>query len=138
MARDPAKRPSSIDVAVGRNVRIWRMAKGMSQGELAHRLGVTFQQVQKYEVGGNRIGTGRLLKIATILGVPIAVLFQGADRAEQTGSPLSLVADRRSFRLAQAFAAIENSTLRLSIVNLVERIAAIVPQSKRRRQRKRR
>jgi transcriptional regulator with XRE-family HTH domain len=45
------KRPSSIDVAVGRNVRIWRMARGLSQAQLGRRLGVTFQQVQKYETG---------------------------------------------------------------------------------------
>jgi 3-oxoacyl-[acyl-carrier protein] reductase len=54
------------------------MAKGLSQAQLANRLGVTFQQVQKYEVGANRIGTGRLVKVAGILGVPIAALFDGA------------------------------------------------------------
>jgi len=74
----PAKRPSSIDIAVGRNVRIWRMAKGLSQAQLANRLGVTFQQVQKYEVGSNRIGTGRLVKLAAILRIPIAALFDAA------------------------------------------------------------
>src|ERR1700731_1232556 len=99
----PAKRPSSIDIAVGRNVRIWRMARGLSQAQLANRLGVTFQQVQKYEVGANRIGTGRLVKAAAILGVRIAALLEGADGADPARSPLSLVADRRSFRLAHAF-----------------------------------
>ena len=129
----PAKRPSSIDIAVGRNVRIWRMAKGLSQAQLAHRLGVTFQQVQKYEVGANRIGTGRLVKLATILGVPIAALFDGTEGADPARSLLALIADKRGFRLARAFAAIADNTARLSLVNLVEKIAIAVPQPPRRR-----
>jgi transcriptional regulator with XRE-family HTH domain len=128
------KRPSSVDVAVGRNVRIWRMARGLSQAELASRLGVTFQQLQKYEVGSNRIGTGRLVKIASILGLPIQTLFEGAD-ADPSRSLLALVADARAFRLARAFAAIDNSTLRLALVYMVEKIAAGVPQPERRRRR---
>jgi transcriptional regulator with XRE-family HTH domain len=135
-ARKLAKRPSTIDVAVGRNIRIWRMAKGMSQAHLANRLGVTFQQIQKYEVGANRIGTGRLVKAAAILGVPIATLFDGVDRADDASALLSLVADSRSFRLAHAFAAIKDGTLRLSLVNLVEKVAAAVPQQQRRRRRR--
>ena len=129
----PAKRPSSIDIAVGRNVRIWRMAKGLSQAQLAHRLGVTFQQVQKYEVGSNRIGTGRLVKLAAILGVPIAALFDGTEGADPARSLLALIADKRGFRLARAFAAIADNTARLSLVNLVEKIAIAVPQPQRRR-----
>jgi transcriptional regulator with XRE-family HTH domain len=129
----PAKRPSSIDIAVGRNVRIWRMAKGQSQAQLAHRLGVTFQQVQKYEVGANRIGTGRLVKLAAILGVPIAALFDGAEGADSSRSLLALIADKRAFRLAHAFAAIADTTVRLTLVNLVEQVATAVPQPERRR-----
>ena len=94
-ANRPPKRPTSIDIAVGRNVRIWRMARGLSQAQLAHRLGVTFQQVQKYEVGSNRIGTGRLVKAAAILGVPTAALLEGVDGSDRTRSLLSLFADRR-------------------------------------------
>ena len=127
------KRPSFIDIAVGRNVRIWRMAKGLSQAQLARRLGVTFQQVQKYEVGANRIGTGRLVRIAAILAIPVAVLLEETAGANPAGSLLALIDDRRSFRLAHAFATIEDRTARLSIVNLVEKIAAAVPQPKRRR-----
>jgi transcriptional regulator with XRE-family HTH domain len=133
--RRPAKRPSSIDIAVGRNVRIWRMAKGLSQAQLATRLGVTFQQVQKYEVGANRIGTGRLVKLAAILGVPIAALFDGADGVDPSRSLLALIADKRAFRLAHAFAAIDDSTVRVTLVNMVEKIATFVPQPKRRRKR---
>jgi transcriptional regulator with XRE-family HTH domain len=132
-AKKSPKRPSPIDVTVGRNVRIWRMAKGLSQAELANRLGVTFQQVQKYEVGANRIGTGRLVKIAAILGVPISALFAGTDSAESSQSVLALVSDRRSFRLAHAFAAVRDNRFRLALVNMVEKIAAAVPEAKRRR-----
>lgn len=130
--RRPAKRPSSIDIAVGRNVRIWRMAKGLSQAQVAHRLDVTFQQIQKYEVGANRIGTGRLVKLAAILGVPIAALFDGIEGTDASRPLLALIADKRAFRLARAFAAVENTTMRLSLVNMVEKIAAAVPPPQRR------
>ena len=126
------KRPSFIDIAVGRNVRIWRMAKGLSQAQLANRLGVTFQQIQKYEVGANRLGIGRLVRLAAILGIPIAALFDDAEGADPSRSLLALIADKRAFRLARAFAGIDDSRLRLSLVNLVEKIATAVPQPQRR------
>ena len=132
MAKRSAKSPSPIDVTVGRNVRIWRMSKGLSQAQLANRLGVTFQQVQKYEIGANRIGTGRLVKVAAILGVPISALFEGTTGADPARSLLALISDKRSYRLAHAFAAIKDNTCRVSLVNLVEKIAASVPRSKRR------
>jgi transcriptional regulator with XRE-family HTH domain len=132
-AKKSAKRPSLVDVPVGRNVRIWRMTKGLSQAQLAKRLGVTFQQVQKYEAGTNRIGTGRLVKIAAILGVPIATLFEGTNASDPSRALLALVSDRRSFRLASAFAAIKNNRARESLVNMVGKIAASVPLEKRRR-----
>ena len=125
------KRASPLDVAVGRNVRIWRMARGLSQAQLAKRLGVTFQQVQKYEVGANRVPTGRLVKAAAVLGVPISALFEDTNIVEPSRSLLALVSDKRSFRLARAFAAIEDHACRVSLMNLVEKIAATVPQSKR-------
>src|SRR5262249_43124194 len=105
------KSPGPVDAAVGRNVRLWRMARGLSQGQLAGRLGVTFQQLQKYEVGGNRIPTGRIVRLANVLRVPIAALFDGTDAADPSRSPLALVADTRSFRLAHAFAVIKESKM---------------------------
>src|SRR5215831_9470217 len=89
-AKKSSKRPSPVDVTVGRNVRVWRMANGLSQAALASRIGVTFQQLQKYEVGANRIGTGRLVKVAAVLGVPIHTLFEGAD-TDPSRSLLALV-----------------------------------------------
>jgi transcriptional regulator with XRE-family HTH domain len=128
--RDP-RRPNAVDVAVGRNLRLWRLARGLSQSQLAKRLGVTFQQVQKYEVGGNRVPTGRLVKVAAILGVPIAALFEGTD--EPTESLSALISDSRSFRLAHAFAAIKSNKFRESLVALVEKLAGSPQKTKRRR-----
>ena len=62
------KSPDPVDVEVGRRIRVQRMARGMSQTELGKRIGVTFQQVQKYEKGANRVGAGRLTRIATLTG----------------------------------------------------------------------
>jgi transcriptional regulator with XRE-family HTH domain len=126
---DP-RTPDAVDLAVGANVRTWRIARGLSQGELAKRLGITFQQVQKYETGHNRMSTGRLAKAATILGVTMSTFFEGAEDRKPTQA---LLADTRSFRLARAFAAIENIEMRLSIVMLVEKLAASGVPEKRRR-----
>lgn len=77
------RRPDWVDLVVGRNVRIWRIVKGMSQSQLANSLGVTFQQVQKYETGSNRISTGRLVKLSRILEIPLSALFRGADEGNE-------------------------------------------------------
>jgi transcriptional regulator with XRE-family HTH domain len=127
------RRPNAVDVAVGRNLRIWRIARGLSQAQLAGRLGVTFQQVQKYETAGNRIPTGRLVKAAAILGIPISALFEGTSGADPARSLLALVSDRRSFRLAHAFAAIKSTKFRQSLVNMVEKLAALEQEPTRRR-----
>jgi len=133
---DPRK-PIAVDVALGHNVRFWRLARGLSQTHLATRLGITFQQVQKYEAGDNRVSMGRLVKTAAILRVPIAALFEGT---ETDGPLLALISDSRSFRLARAFAAIKNNKARVSLVNMVENIAAAARRrpKKRRRGRHRR
>jgi transcriptional regulator with XRE-family HTH domain len=74
----------SLDVEIGQRVRAFRLQKGLSQQKLADQLGVTFQQVQKYEKGANRIGVGRLQAIAAILGVAIYDFFTSAgQRAAQ-------------------------------------------------------
>jgi transcriptional regulator with XRE-family HTH domain len=130
----PPRAPNSIDIAVGRNVRIRRLAKGLSQKQLGTRVGLTFQQVQKYEAGANRIGSGRLVRIAKALDVPVATLFESVDGATDPGaaSLLRLLDDARAFRLAQAFAAIRNVGFRRSIVDMVARVAAAVPGRRRR------
>src|SRR5215510_9331927 len=73
--RSSPKEPDAVDALVGHNIRIQRHARRMSQTALAERLGVTFQQVQKYEGGVNRVGAGRLTRIAAVLGVPVTALL---------------------------------------------------------------
>src|SRR5947208_16901439 len=71
------KRPDPVDVEVGHRIRIERLARGLSQTALANQLGVTFQQVQKYEKGGNRVGAGRLTKMGEVLGLRVGMFFTG-------------------------------------------------------------
>jgi transcriptional regulator with XRE-family HTH domain len=125
---------NSDDLVVASNVRIRRIAKGLSQTQLGRRVGLTFQQIQKYESGANRISCGRLVRIAEALEVPVAALFEGVDgRAKSRAAPLlHLLADPRSYRLAEAFAVVQDANLRRSIVRLVERVAAAVPRGRRR------
>jgi transcriptional regulator with XRE-family HTH domain len=119
------KGSDSIDRIVGRNIRIYRLQKGLTQTGLADELGLTFQQVQKYEKGTNRVGSGRLLKIATFLGVPVTALFKGSDEMADTDKQLIFdqLATPHANRLLQAFARIDHDGLRLSVVQLVEQIA---------------
>ena len=125
------KRPDPVDVEVGHRIRIELLARGLSQTALANQLGVTFQQVQKYEKGVNRVGAGRLTKIAEVLGVPVGTFFSGKEVLEgepsQTGgepSPLKLLTVSGAFRLLRAYAEIEDANLRRSIVDLVEQITS--------------
>ena len=124
-----AKRsPLPVDQLVGQNIRICRLQKGMSQTELGQRIGVTFQQVQKYEKGMNRVGAGRLTKIARVLNVPIGSFFDGREEIEKVAlqgfeSPLAAMAQPYAYRLLRAYAAISDPDLRQTIVEFVERTA---------------
>lgn len=73
--------PDKVDVHVGHRVRVARQARNITQEALAHRLGITFQQVQKYEKGSNRLSASRLHQIALIMNVPITFFFEGVDAA---------------------------------------------------------
>lgn len=122
------KKPDPVDILIGRNIKLHRLARAMSQEELAQRLGLTFQQLQKYERGANRVGGGRLYRIASILGIDVSALYEGAERAQPVAmrafSPLSLIADPQPFRLVQAFNRIEDPQMRRTLLDLVERVAA--------------
>jgi len=111
-----SKKPDLIDVEVGQRIRIQRLAAGLSQSELAERIGVTFQQVQKYEKGMNRVGAGRLTKIARVLNVPIGSFFDGREEIQQVElegfeSPLAAMAQPYAYRLLRAYAAISDPGL---------------------------
>lgn len=125
------KRPDPVDVEVGHRIRIERLSRGLSQTALANQLGVTFQQVQKYEKGVNRVGAGRLTKIAEVLGVAVGSFFTGKEvleteigRKADEASPLKLLTVSGAFRLLRAYADIEDANLRRSIVDLVEQVSA--------------
>ena len=122
------KRAQKIDKVIGRNIRIHRLARKMSQTELGEQLGVSFQQVQKYENGTNRVGSGRLYQIAAILGVHGSTFFKGGETAERErggegGGLLDLLAEPQSVRLIRAFSKITDTTVRRSLVQLAEKFA---------------
>ncbi len=115
-----------VDVLVGQNIRICRLQRRLSQGELGRQIGVTFQQVQKYEKGANRVGAGRLTQIADVLGVSLTTLFEGAPTASQTSSqppPRALLAKPHSLRLLQSFDKIRSDAARLALLHLVESLS---------------
>ena len=127
------KVPNPVDTHVGSRVRMHRMMLGMSQGKLGDALGLTFQQVQKYEKGTNRIGASRLLHISQILQVPVAFFFEGAPH--QPGQPKGtgevpppayvsdFLATHDGLALSKAFMRIKKPKLRRSIVDLVRKIS---------------
>jgi transcriptional regulator with XRE-family HTH domain len=127
------KTPNPIDKHVGSRVRMRRMMLGMSQEKLGDALGLTFQQVQKYEKGSNRIGASRLQQIALILQVPVAFFFEGAPSPPGTPSGFGeaaspayvtdFLATTDGLALVKAFMRIANPKLRRRVVDLVEEMA---------------
>jgi transcriptional regulator with XRE-family HTH domain len=128
------KAPNPVDKHVGSRVRMRRMMISLSQEKLGDALGLTFQQVQKYEKGTNRIGASRLSEIAQILQVPVAFFFEGAPRSDTAANDDTMPAPSPAFvtdflatseglALAGAFQSLKSASLRRSVVNLVEEMA---------------
>ena len=129
-------KPSPIDQHVGSRIRLRRTLMGMSQERLGEALGLTFQQVQKYEKGSTRIGASRLRHISQILQVPVPFFFEGAPAslgrpaAEESADAPSpsfvsdFLATSEGLDLVRALTCIEDSKLRRAIVQLVAEIAA--------------
>lgn len=119
------------DAEIGQRVRTLRLQRGLSQTELGNLINVTFQQVQKYEKGANRVGASRLTQIADTLGVPIPTLFDGAPSHGQQmspdQSPRYLLAKPHSLRLLQGFDKIGNDATRLAVLHLVESLMHNTP-----------
>jgi transcriptional regulator with XRE-family HTH domain len=129
---DVRKSPNPTDKYVGARVRMRRMMLSMSQEKLGDALGLTFQQVQKYEKGSNRIGASRLQHIAQILQVPVSFFFEGGPAtdgprgASEHASPAyvsEFLASRDGLTLIKSFMTIKDKKLRRCIVALVEEIA---------------
>jgi transcriptional regulator with XRE-family HTH domain len=118
----PRKKPDQRDIA--RRMRAVRRDKGLSQEQLGNALGLTFQQVQEYENGMNRIAAGRLHKIAEILGVPEALLFgPPSPPATPSDNLLELVDNAATLRLLRAYTRISSPKLKLALATLAEEIA---------------
>ena len=119
-----ARRADSRDAEVGRRVRSRRLECRLSQTELADRIGVTFQQVQKYEKGVNRVGAGRLVRVGEALDVPVSFFFGATDAGtEDTREILGFLDTSYSLRLLRAFSRISHSSVQRAVVDLVESIA---------------
>src|SRR5213082_2226008 len=125
----PAKAPNPVDNHVGSRVRMRRMMLGMSQEKLGEGLGLTFQQIQKYEKGTNRIGASRIQHIAEILQVPVSFLFEGSpgssthfDEAPSPTYVADFLATAEGLALIRAFTRVPDIKLRRAIVDMVELI----------------
>ena len=136
----PRKLPNPIDVHVGSRVRMRRMLVGMSQEKLGDQLGLTFQQIQKYEKGANRIGASRLYQIAQILAVPVESFYEGlqAEHAtpqgfsEQPGNfSLDVLSTSEGIQLNSAFFSIADRQVRKRVLELVKTLGAQDMQSDR-------
>lgn len=129
-----AKAPNPIDKHVGARLRMRRLMVGMSQGRLGDALDVTFQQIQKYEKGTNRIGASRLQQLARVLEVPPAFFFEGAPAGE-IGKPafaepaassyvIDFLSTSEGLQLNRAFAQIRDPRVRKRILELVTSLSA--------------
>ena len=127
------KKPSSVkknqrsagkpDVELGKRIRLRRVEIDISQSELADKLGVSFQQVQKYEKGVNRVGAARLQQIATALDVPITFFYDGDGKSREVES-LLFIDSSFSLRLLRAYSKIKDQAVQRQFVSLIESIAA--------------
>src|SRR3984893_3074293 len=122
------RKPDSTDIAIGQRIKVERLARRMSQSELAEKIGVTFQQVQKYEKGLNRVGAGRLNRIAEVLGIPVRAFFETNASAtlkdeDSETSPLDMLAEPGAVRVLRAFTQLPRGPLRRSVLDLLEKMA---------------
>ena len=132
-----SRRPNPIDIHVGSRVRLQRMLRGISQEKLGERLGLTFQQIQKYEKGVNRVGASRLFELAGVLGVPVQFFYDEAPTTASRMEPQHGFAEkmpdsyvfeflntREGLELNRAFARITDPKPRRAVVDLVRAIGA--------------
>jgi transcriptional regulator with XRE-family HTH domain len=128
--RPNARSSGKHDIELGRRLRLRRVEQKMSQDGLAKKLGVTFQQVQKYEKGVNRIGASRLQLIATALDVPVTFFFDNTDagkraiESKREVESLLFLDSSFSLRLLRAYSAVKDQAVQRQFVTLIESIAA--------------
>jgi transcriptional regulator with XRE-family HTH domain len=137
------RKPNPVDVHVGSRVRYRRMIIGMSQEKLGEKMNLTFQQIQKYEKGTNRIGASRLFQLSRILDVPVGYFFedafagavpaashQGLHEPEQEGYLLDFLNTREGLDLNKAFAKIHDPKVRRRVIDLVRALSEEKPDGK--------
>ena len=130
------KSPNPIDIHVGGRVRLRRMLVGMSQEKLGEMLGLTFQQVQKYEKGANRIGASRLYHISKILSVPVQFFFEdladgskppasGFSEGDSTPYVMDFVSSSEGLQLNRAFTNIDDPKIRRRVLDLIKALGEL-------------
>jgi transcriptional regulator with XRE-family HTH domain len=135
MDKENKKKPNPTDIYVGSRIRLRRNTLGMSQEKLGENLGITFQQIQKYEKGTNRVGASRLQAIATILGVPVAFFFEDLPGQETTANrgfaedaptafAIEFCTSAEGLQLNRAFVRISDVKVRRKIIDLVKALSA--------------
>lgn len=133
------KKPNPIDIHVGSRIRLRRTMLGMSQEKLGESLGITFQQIQKYEKGTNRVGASRLQNISNILNVPVSFFFEdapgdhangpaGLAEASSSNYVVDFLSSSEGLQLNRAFVKISDSKVRRKLVDLVKALAAEAEQ----------
>jgi transcriptional regulator with XRE-family HTH domain len=133
-----SRAPNPTDLHVGERVRMYRIKAGKSQTDLGAHLGITFQQIQKYEKGTNRIGASRLEQISECLSIPVAALFDDLPGAKHDGADNPLIefveflGTRLGQRLVQGFIKINDKDVRTHLVRLIEGIAEHTPPASKR------
>lgn len=134
-------RTNSVDVHVGLRVKARRQLSGMTQGQVAKRIGITFQQLQKNENGQNRIGASRLFALSDVLAVPVAYFFEGLhagrtrkpriDSNDGTACREMAMASRETLKVVRAYYSIKQPKIRHAIVELIRTVAAAYEPPKR-------
>lgn len=134
--RENKKKPNPIDVHVGGRIRLRRNMLGMSQEKLGEALGITFQQIQKYEKGTNRVGASRLQAISSILNTPVSFFFEGAPGQEGSGASTGMAEESSTdyvvdflhsgegIQLNRAFVRIQDPKVRRRVIDLVKTLAS--------------
>lgn len=128
------RKPNPIDIHVGSRVRLRRTMSGMSQEKLGDALGITFQQIQKYEKGANRIGASRLQQISNVLNTPISFFFEdapgtpsnseaGFSETSSTNYVVDFLSSSEGLQLNRAFVKIEDPKVRRKLVELAKALA---------------
>jgi len=128
--RENKKKPNPTDVHVGSRIRLRRNMLGMSQEKLGETLGITFQQIQKYEKGTNRVGASRLQAISEVLSVPVAFFFEDAPAHNFTGQGLAedasanltldFATSTEGLQLSRAFVKIKDTKIRRKVLDLIK------------------